>query len=186
VDLASRDPLRQRAAIVDAFGLGRNDERPLLLLRASLRYMRDRAVLAPAIHVLTLVVGHGDILWTADNWFPKAVCDAVRRELRWSESEVEQLLAVSHEEWHRGGLGQDVHALLDADPAVNQTIERVYVTTRNDELAYRCFLILIDAAGRNGLAEWTRLVHARPAFATDDFAIDLRQLLEELGIFTLW
>lgn len=37
IDLASRDPVRQRADIVDAFGLARNDARPLILLRASLR-----------------------------------------------------------------------------------------------------------------------------------------------------
>lgn len=73
IDLASRDPVRQRAAIVDAFGLARNDARPLLLLRASLRYMRDRAALAPAIQVLTLTVGHGDIFWTPENWLPESV-----------------------------------------------------------------------------------------------------------------
>ena len=80
VDLASSDPVRQRAAIFDAFGLARGDARPLLLLRASLRYMRDRAALAHAIHVLTLTVGHGDIFWTADKWLPDAVRAAVRAE----------------------------------------------------------------------------------------------------------
>jgi hypothetical protein len=116
VDLAASDPLRQRAAVLDAFGLARNDVRPLLLLRSSLRYMRDRAALAPAIRVLTLTVGHGDVFWTADNWLPDAVCEVVRGELRWSVAEAEQLIAVTEpEEWCRGGLGQDVHALLDAD-----------------------------------------------------------------------
>lgn len=62
----------------------------------------------------------------------------------------------------------------------------MYVTTTNDEVAYRCMLILIDAARHNGLAEWARLVDCRPALATDDFAIELRQLLEEFGVFTLW
>jgi hypothetical protein len=187
VDLASRDPLRQRAAVADAFGLARNDERPLLLLRACLRYMRERTALAPAIHVLTLVVGHGDIFWTADNWLPKAVCDAVRRELRWSPAEVEQLLAVAeHGEWQRGCLGQDVHALLDADPNVNQAIEQVLVSTTNDDVAHRCLLILIDAACDDGLAEWARLAEARPAFVTDEFALELRRLLEESGYFTIW
>jgi len=49
VDLASSDPARQRAAVIDAFGLARNDARPLLLVRASLRYMRDRAVLVDCL-----------------------------------------------------------------------------------------------------------------------------------------
>ena len=62
--------------------------------------MRDRAALAPAIQVLTLTVGHGDIFWTPDNWLPESVCDAVRGELRWSTAEVEQLIAITdHEEW---------------------------------------------------------------------------------------
>jgi hypothetical protein len=187
IDLASSESVRQRAAILDAFGLARHDARPLLLVRASLRYMHDRTALAPAIRVLTLTVGHGDIFWTADNWLPESVCDAVRAELRWSAAEVEQLIAVTeHEEWDRGGLGQDVHALLDADPNVNHAIESVFVATTNDEVAHRCMLILIDAARRDGLAEWTRLIHRRPALATDEFAIELRRLLEEFGIFALW
>ena len=31
----------------------------------------NRAALAPAIQVLTLTVGHGDIFWTPDNWLPE-------------------------------------------------------------------------------------------------------------------
>lgn len=60
--------------------------------------MRDRAALAPAIQVLTLTVGHGDIFWTPDNWLPESVCDAVRGELRWSTAEVEQLIAITDRE----------------------------------------------------------------------------------------
>ncbi|MDQ6807719.1 MAG: DUF4365 domain-containing protein [Actinomycetota bacterium] len=187
VELASSDPARQRAAVIDAFGLGRNDARPLLLLRACLPYMRDRAALAPAIQVLTLTVGHGDIFWTADNWLPEGVQNEVRSALRWSPEEVEQLIAVTEpEEWCRGGLGQSVHALLDADPGVNRTIEHVYSTTTDDEVALRCLLILVDAARDDGLAQWTRLVESRPGITANDLTIELRRLLEEFGFFTLW
>lgn len=187
VDLASSDPRRQRAAVIDAFGLARNDPRPLLLVRGALRYMRDRAALTAAIHVLTLTVGHGDIFWTDDNWLPGAVCDAVRAELRWSPAEAEQLIAATeHGEWSRGGLGQSVHALLDADPDVNRAIERVYTTTTDNDVALRCMLILVDAARDHGLAEWTRLVDARPGAATDELTIELGSLLHESGFFTLW
>jgi hypothetical protein len=55
-------------------------------LRASLRFVRDHAVLAPALRISTLTAGHGDILWTPDNWLSKPICDAVRRELRVAES----------------------------------------------------------------------------------------------------
>ena len=102
-------------------------------------------------------------------------------------AEVEQLIAITDpEEWNRGGLGQDVHALLDADPNVSHAIETVYVATTDDDVAFRCLLILIDAAGRDALAEWTRLIERRPALASDDLAIELRRLLEEFGFFTLW
>jgi hypothetical protein len=186
LDLVSTDPLRQRAAVIDAFGLGRHDPRPLLLLRGSLRFMRDHAVLVPAIRILTLTVGHGDIFWTPDNWLSKPICDAVRRELRWSVDEVEQLIVVAElDGWWRGGLGQDVHALLDADPNVDVAIERVYITTPNDEVALRCMLILIDAA-QHALAEMTRLIGLRPALAADDLAIELRRQLEEDNVFRLW
>jgi hypothetical protein len=133
LDLASGDPI-QWVAVADASRLARNDARPLLLLRASLRYMRDRAALA-RIHVLTLTVGRGDILSTADNWLPESVCNAVRRDLRWSAAEVEQPIAITDQsEWCRGGVRQRVHALLDADADVTHVIERVYVTTQNDEV----------------------------------------------------
>jgi hypothetical protein len=187
VDLASHDPVRQRAAVIDAFGLARHDPRPLLLVRASLRYMRDRVVLAPAIHILMLTIGHGDIFWTPDNWLSQSICDAVRRELRWSPSEVEQLIAVTEPgEWSRGNLGQAVHVLLDADPSVNDVVEQTYITTSNDEVAFRCMLILIDAASTDALAEMTRLIELRPSLATDDFAIELRSRLEEANSFRLW
>ncbi len=185
VDLASPDPTRQRAAVFDAFGLGRHDPRPLLLLRASLRYMHDRVVLEPAIRILTLTVGHGDIFWTHDNWLSESICDAVRPELRWSAAEVEQLIGAT-DDWWRGGLGQDVHALLDADPNVNNAVERAYMATPNDDVAYRCMQILIDAARSDPLGEMTRLITLRPTLATDDFAIELRTQLEEDNIFRLW
>jgi hypothetical protein len=89
-------------------------------------------------------------------------------------------------EWSRGNLGQDVHALLDADPNVNDAIERAYITTPNDEVAYRCMLILIDTARKDALAEMTRLIDLRPALATDDFGIELRRQLEEDNFFRLW
>lgn len=186
VDLASHDPIRQRSAVIDAFGLGRHDPRPLLLLRASLRYMHDHAVLVPAIRILTLTVGHGDIFWTPDNWLSKPICDAVRRELRWSVTEVEQLITVAElDGWSRGGLGQDVHALLDADPNVSVAIERAYITTPNDDVALRCMLILIDAA-QDALAEMIRLIDLRPALAADELAIELRRHLLEDHFFRLW
>jgi hypothetical protein len=186
VDLASDDPVRQRSAVIDAFGLGRHDPRPLLLLRASLRYMHDHAVLVPAIRILTLTVGHGDIFWTPDNWLSKPICDAVRRELRWSAAEVEQLITVAEfDGWSRGGLGEDVHALLDADPNVSVAIERASITTPNDEVALRCMLILIDAA-QDALAEMTRLIELRPTLAADELAVELRRQLLEDNFFRLW
>lgn len=187
IDLASDDPSRQRAAIVDSFGLARNDARPLLLLRASLRYMRDPDVCALAIHALTLTVGHGDIFWTPSNWLPDSVRKTVRREFRWSPDEAEQLIAAAaSEEWCRGGRGQDVHALLDADPNMIAVINRVFVQTQNDDVAYRCLLILIDAAGDRGLAEWARLTSLRRDLADQDLVLELRRLLGECQFFTLW
>jgi hypothetical protein len=147
--------------------------------------MRDRVVLVPAIRILTLIVGHGDIFWTPDNWLSELICDAVRPELRWSATEVEQLIGAT-DDWWRGGLGQDVHALLDADPDVNDAVESAYIATPNDDVAYRCMLILIDAARTDALGEMTRLIDLRPALATDDFAIELRTQLQEDNVFRLW
>jgi hypothetical protein len=64
-------------------------------------------------------------------------------------------------------------------------IERVYITTPNDEIALRCMLILIDAA-QDALGEMTRLIDLRPALAADDLAIELRRQLKEDNVFRLW
>jgi hypothetical protein len=80
VGLVDPDPGVQRAAIYDAFALGRRDPRPLLLLRAALRYISDQEPLQLAISVLTLCVGHGDIFWHAGN--SKRFCDCDRGRLR--------------------------------------------------------------------------------------------------------
>lgn len=174
LDLASGDPLRQRTAIFDAFGLARHDPKGLLLVRAALRYFRDSAGLRLAIHVLTLTVGHGDIFWHADNWLSRETCEAVQSELRWTWQEAEQLIAATApEEWDRGGLGQDVAVLLHADP------DRV-------DVALRALLILVSHADEEGLNAYQRLVALRPDLAEDGCARELRRHLEEFGFVSMW
>jgi hypothetical protein len=187
LDLASSDPRRQRAAIFDAFALARHDARPLLLVRAALRFLTDRIALAPAIHMLALTIGHGDIFWTASNWLPEDVCTAVKREFRWTPAEAEQLItAADGMGWGRGDLGQEVYILLYADPDFRALMEDVWDRTANDDVAHRALLILIDDAGDQGLATWTRLLDRRPALAAHEFIGDLGLILEESGSFSLW
>jgi hypothetical protein len=187
LDLASSDPLRQRSAVYDAFALARHDARPLLLLRAALRYLTDRRALAPAIHMLALTIGHGDVLWTPSNWLPLEVCAAVRSEFRWTPAEAERLItAADGMGWDRGNLGQDVYVLLCADPGFRELMEAVWDRTADEDVAHRALLILVDDARDQGLATWKRLINRRPALAAHDFIGELRVLLEESGSFSIW
>ncbi len=187
LDLASSDPLRQRSAVYDAFALARHDARPLLLVRAALRYLTDRRALAPAIHMLALTIGHGDVFWTPSNWLPLEVCIAVKREFRWTPAEAEQLItAADGMGWGRGDLGQEVYVLLYADPDFRQLMEAVWDRTADEDVAHRALLILVDDAGDQGLATWGRLIDRRPALAAHEFISELRLLLEESGSFSIW
>jgi len=131
--LADEDEDLQIEAIHDAFALGRTDPRPLLLVRRSLIFLGDDA-LAQAVRLLTLALvrPHGDIYWTADNWIDGRVRARVSQELaEWSVPEAARLLALPDgEEWSRGGLGQDVAALIGSGwhPDVERLLEEVAIT----------------------------------------------------------
>jgi hypothetical protein len=187
LDLASEDPQRQRTAILDAFAFARHDPKALLLVRAALRYFRDRSSLRLAIHVLALTIGHGDIFWHAGNWLPRATCEAVPPELRWTWHEAEQLIgATAPEEWDRGGLGQDVSVLLDADPDITDLLESLWVRTSDVDVALRTLLILVSAAGEDGLNAYDRLIAKRPDLMEDDYVFELRHHLADVGFVSMW
>jgi Domain of unknown function (DUF4365) len=187
IGLADSDPDVQLAAVSDAFALGRRDARALLMLRASLRYLSDRP-LRYAIHVLTLCVGHGDVFWHAGNWIDESIRAAVRPELSWTDDELVLLLSAPEpDEYGRGGLGQDVAALVDHSwaPDVNHALERIVMNAGHDA-AWPALMLLVSDAGEEGLVLFDRLVPSSPALRNEEHVAELRRVLVDYGYTYLW
>ncbi len=187
VGLADSNPDVQRAAIYDAFALGRRDPRPLLLVRAALRFISDRETLRLAVSVLTLCVGHGDIFWHAGNWIEQRVREAVRESFHWSYEELCQLLtAADPEEYGRGGLGQSVHAVVwPFGLKVPAYLEEV-VLKAPKEAAWPALMMLVEGAGDDALAVFDRLAPGSAALRDEQVVGELRLVLVEHGYASMY
>ena len=187
--LVDSDPRRQRAAINDAFALGRRDPRAFVLLRSALRYLREPEVQRPAIHLLALAIGgHMDIFWTPRNWFDHDVRAYVRDHLDWTHEELCQLLAAPEfEEWDRGGLGQDVAALVFAkwDQRTERALERV-VLGANEEAAWPALFLLVTASDRDQLQTLNDLAAQADNLIALGIIDRLRTAVAEQGSITMW
>ena len=113
------DDIQQCLAVLDAWALGRQDARFLILLRRLIIDLRPDA-LRDAIHGLSHVCGHPDIWFTGKNWIPPEIQCVTRRSFRWSPAEVAHMLsAVPSEDYGRGTLGQSLDVLLHQDPDIS-------------------------------------------------------------------
>ncbi len=187
LDLAHSDPDRQLSAVADVFGLGRNDVRPLLLLRDALHRIEGGA-LNLAIRVFARVVWHGDLYYQPET----AIAESVRREvipaLDWPYEEVCRLLAHPElEEWQRGGLGQDVAAVVGvfSPSGLPTVLERVVIEAPR-EAAWPALLLIVSDAYEEGLGAWDRLVPKSRSLAEDPDAWELRDMLVDQGAATIW
>lgn len=186
--LTDDDEEQQIRAIYDAFALGRRDPRPLLLVRRSLMFLGDRALVV-AVRILTLACGHGDIYWHPGNWLDAHVRARVSREFgEWTVPEAARLLALpGDDEWARGHLGQDVAALVTCGwhPDVEHLLETV-ATTQPFKAAWPALLLLVDAAGEEGSDTFADIVHRSPALRGSTLVAELGSVLNEHGSACLW
>jgi len=187
VGLADTNPDIQRAAIYDAFALGRRDPRPLLLLRAAVRYLVDRESLRLAVSVLTLCVGHGDIFWHAGNWLAQEVRDTVRASFDWSYDELCQLLiSADPEEYERGGMGQNVYAVVwPGGMAAREGLEDV-VLRAPLESAWPALMMLVDNAGEDALDLYDRLIPSSQSLQEEPAVRELRLILVDHGYVSMY
>jgi Domain of unknown function (DUF4365) len=188
IGLADDDPTIQRAAVYDAFALGRHDARALLLLRASLRYLCDPAPLGFAIHVLALCIGHGDTFYTPRNWISRDVASRVRQSFTWSYEETCKILAAAEpDEYVRGGLGQDA-AVLACDGWAPDIEERLAEVVLKAELsaAWPALMLLLSGTHDDALALFDRLVPLSRSLRSDPAATELRAVLVEHGELSMW
>ncbi len=186
--LASDDPVIQRAAVYDAFALGRSDARALLLLRSGLRYFSDPRPLRLAIHVLALCKGHGDIFWSARNWLPSEIRGRITAEMTWSYEELCKLLAAAApEEYSRGGLGQDVAAIIGAGWAPDVEHQLADVARRAPfDAAWPALMLLVTQAGEDGLDVFDKVVPQSSSLAGLAVVAELRTVLVQCGYATMW
>lgn len=186
-DLVQDDVKRQRAAVFDAFAIGRHDWRALRLLRATMFRLDPDDALPIAVGVLTHVVGHGDIFWHSGNWLAPDVCARVEPTLRWDRREATALIAAAgSENWGRGSLGQCVAALLYADPDWRQVLRETVRRAPELEVAWIALLLLVDDAGRGGAEVFSSLLAERPALADHELAPLVTEQLDEFGSVSFW
>jgi len=154
LDLASDDADRQRSAIVDCFGLGLKDPRPLLLVRRMLSWFTDPVSAKLAVQALTHLTSHPDILYHPGNTPSPNVEERVRSEMLWSRRELGFLLRVVEDEeemWGRGVFGQHIVSLILANRHnIAGLIQAVADHRNEDEIRRRAFLIALY------MASWER------------------------------
>ncbi len=113
----------------------------------------------------------------------------VSREFaEWTLPEAARLLALpGGEEWSRGGLGQDVAALISCGwhPDVERLLETV-ATTQSFEAAWPALMLLVDAAGDEGPKTFAEIVPRSPALRASDLVAELGSVLHEHGSACLW
>lgn len=118
LDLASDNLHRQRSAIMDCFGLGLKDARPLLLVRRMLIWFNDPIAAKLAVQALAHFTPHPDIFFHPGNTPKPAVEERVRGEMLWSPRELGFLLRIvedDEEMWGRGVFGQHIVSLILSD-----------------------------------------------------------------------
>ncbi len=180
---------RQRSAVYDAFALGRSDVRALILLRRTLLCFRQRAVYGLAIHLLSVSIGgHMDVFWRPINWIAEEIRAELRRHLDWTHDELCFLLTPPDPvEWDRGGLGQDVAALLSVD--WGSRIERALakVVLEADEAAARpALMLLASASGIDALDLLDELARESRTLLASALIEEFRARVLESGAISMW
>ncbi len=186
--LVDEDLQRQLTAVYDAFALGRRDARALILMRRAILHLRDPVVLRPAIHFLTLSVGHMDIFWHSLNWIDEEIRQQVRPHLDWNAKELAHLLtAPGPEEWTRGGLGQDVTAIVCANwgPEIERSLEQVALEA-DEGAAWPALMLLVTSSGRDQLETIDCLAPRAGTLGASAMIHDLRATVAESGYVSMW
>jgi hypothetical protein len=182
LNLLSEDAEVQGGATFDCLALGRGDPRFLVLLRCILPHLRGLPRLH-AIHVLSHVTPHPDILWTAKNWVPEESCRRVCEYLRWSPTEVLELMeAVDGEGWHRGGIGQSLFMLLVEDPGIGPKLRRAAIEAvrrENEDVAWMALYVHLYLRRGDARAAFEDVLAEEPALRHLDLIPELRQQLQE-------
>lgn len=190
LDLASDDVDRQRSAIVDCFGLGLKDARPLLLVRRMLSWFTDTISARLAVHALTHLTSHPDIFYHPGNTPSPGVEERVRSEMQWSRRELGFLLHVVEDEeemWGRGAFGQHIVSLILASRHNLAGLVKVVADRQIvDEVRRRAFMVALYMASYDrDIVLADRLIEAS-ADLQDEWITDVIASYRQDGYFDLY
>jgi hypothetical protein len=172
----------QGEAVWEAFALGHREAAPLVAVRRAFLSL-DRGAAADAVYALSHCTPHPDIGWHDGNWLPPPVQNAVAASFRWSFHDVWRLLEFVDPEdgMGRGSIGQCVFMLLDADPNVVGTIERVIALTDDDHVADWAAAFAIHQARDGAREALERTLRLRPRLAESSMGAELIRHVGEFG-----
>lgn len=186
--LLSRDNDEVRAALLDSFAVGRNDARPLVLVAALLgRFPRE--VLPLAVHVLSMATRHPDVFWTKQNWISSAVKTAVAAECHWTTDDVALLLSLVAEDEagvQRGSFGQSIYHVLELDTSLDKRLQAVLTDVHRDLDARRWAAVILLYRQDDAQEMLAALEHSAPDLWDDAWLIEVREMVEGLGHFSLF
>jgi hypothetical protein len=179
--LCSRHEDEQVGALFDCLAFGRRDARVLIALRYMLRVCH-RDVMHDAIHILSHITPHPDILWHKGNWIPDEVCREVSPHFSWTIEEILFLLAsVPWEEWQRGAIGESLYMLFFEDPEIQTKMEQaafLALDSCSDEVAFAAMYLTLywssDPRGKH-----RELIEQDNRFGQLELAAELAYILEE-------
>ena len=129
-----------------------------------------------------------DIFWHSLNWIDEEIRQQVRPHLDWNAKELAHLLtAPGPEEWTRGGLGQDVTAIVCANwgPEIERSLEQVAL--EGDEgAAWPALMLLVTSSGRDQLETIDCLAPRAGTLGEPAMIHDLRATVAESGYVSMW
>jgi hypothetical protein len=178
----------QLSAVFDAWALGRQDAKFLILLRRLILELEPDAV-CRAIHLLAHAGDHPNIFWTKDSWIPPDIGSQVLPSFRWSPAElVHMIRAVPSEDYGYGTLGESLDVLLYEDRAVVGALRpAIGLMLAADDLdsAVRG-ATLVFSHSKDARGELALLTQQYPALMDDEWFSGVAACVEEEGKFSLY
>jgi hypothetical protein len=178
----------QLNAVFDAWALGRQDVKFLILLRRLILELEEGAV-RWAIHLLAHAGSHPNIPWTKDNWIPQHIVDLVLPSFRWSPAELAHMIrAVPSEDYGYGTLGESLDVLMYEDPdivgALHLAIGRMLAADDVDAAVRGATLLLSHS--KDARRELASLAQQYPMIIHEEWFSGVAATVNEEGKFSLY
>ena len=177
----------QADAVYDAWALGRNDVRYLILLRRLLLDLSPEAT-RRAIFALSLATPHPDIFWTELNWIPSDIKKQLRQCFQWSSAEILHMVAqVQPEEWGRGTLGQSLDMLMYEDPNVLEKLRQAVALAMSTSLSLAARIATLELChSEDQRQELSLLLRDNHDLSKDGYFVEVARTVKEFGSIDMY